>query len=323
MRSTILDTSQLRPVQLRRWVRDLVGAHASQLSLVFESFAFKRGVPLDADMVYDVRVLPNPYYLRELRPLNGRDVEVANYLREQPEVMEMLDQIEAFLRRWLPNFEDDQRSYLTVAIGCTGGQHRSVFMAETLASASRAACPRCCAIASSTPPSEHDASGGRCELGRLAARWRLPEREAVRRIEIDAAQVEFAGTIARSVAACEAGDPAEVAGLAIRLDGEAVGWVLLKRGASAPDWVGAGDVVISGLRIDRRQQGRGTRRARAGRDRRLGGTPAGRRPARLVLRVDEGNVAGIRAYEKAGWREVGARRIGRVGVECTMAKALG
>jgi UPF0042 nucleotide-binding protein len=133
VRSTILDTSQLRPVQLRRWVRELVGAHASQLSLVFESFAFKHGVPLDADMVFDVRVLPNPYYLRELRPLTGRDAEVANYLREQPEAMEMLEQIETFLRRWLPNFEDDQRSYLTVAIGCTGGQHRSVFMAETLA----------------------------------------------------------------------------------------------------------------------------------------------------------------------------------------------
>src|SRR6202044_3457813 len=82
-RSTILDPSQLRPVQLRQWIRDLVGAHASQLSLVFESFAFKRGVPLDADMVYDVRILPNPYSLRELRPLTGRDVEVATYLRAQ------------------------------------------------------------------------------------------------------------------------------------------------------------------------------------------------------------------------------------------------
>ncbi len=133
VRSTILDTSQLRPVQLRQWMRDLVGAHASQLSLVFESFAFKRGVPLDADMVFDVRILPNPYYLRELRPLTGRDEPVATYLRAQPEVGEMLDQIEGFLRRWLPNFEDDQRSYLTVAIGCTGGQHRSVFMCETLA----------------------------------------------------------------------------------------------------------------------------------------------------------------------------------------------
>ena len=133
MRSTILDTSQLRPIQLRQWIRDLVGAKSHNLSLVFESFAFKRGVPLDADMVYDVRVLPNPYYLRELRPLNGRDIEVATYLSEQPEVREMTDQIEAFLRRWLPNYADDQRSYLTVAIGCTGGQHRSVFIVETLA----------------------------------------------------------------------------------------------------------------------------------------------------------------------------------------------
>jgi UPF0042 nucleotide-binding protein len=120
-------------VQLRQWIREIVDARSSQLALVFESFAFKRGVPLDADMVFDVRVLPNPYYLRELRPLTGRDTLVADYLREQPEVMEMLDQIEAFLRRWLPNFEEDQRSYLTVAIGCTGGQHRSVFMCETLA----------------------------------------------------------------------------------------------------------------------------------------------------------------------------------------------
>ena len=147
-------------------------------------------------------------------------------------------------------------------------------------------------------------------------------REAVLRIEIDAAQVEFAGTIARSVAACEAGDPAEVAGLAIRVDGEAVGWVLLKRGASAPDWVGAGDVIISGLRIDRRQQGRGLGALALAA---LDGWVARHWPqaGRLVLRVDEGNVAGIRAYEKAGWREVGARRTGRVGVEWTMAKALG
>lgn len=132
-RSTILDTSQLRPVQLRQWIRDLVGANASQLALVFQSFAFKRGVPLDADMVFDVRVLPNPYYLRELRPLTGRDEPVAKYLLAQPEVAEMMEQISVFLRRWLPNFEEDQRSYLTVAIGCTGGQHRSVFLCETLA----------------------------------------------------------------------------------------------------------------------------------------------------------------------------------------------
>jgi len=132
-RSTLLDTSQLRPAQLRLWMRDLVGATGSQLTLVFESFAFKHGVPLDADLVFDVRVLPNPFYLRELRPLNGRDAPVADYLRAQPEVGEMLGQIEAFVRRWLPAFEDDQRSYLTVAIGCTGGQHRSVYFVETLA----------------------------------------------------------------------------------------------------------------------------------------------------------------------------------------------
>jgi RNase adapter protein RapZ len=131
--STVIDTSQLRPAQLRVWIRDLVRADGGRLTLVFESFAFKHGVPLDADYVFDVRVLPNPYYIRELRPLNGRDAPVADYLRSQPEVGEMLAQIEAFLTRWLPAFEEDQRSYLTVAIGCTGGQHRSVYFAETLA----------------------------------------------------------------------------------------------------------------------------------------------------------------------------------------------
>jgi UPF0042 nucleotide-binding protein len=131
--STVLDTSQLRPTQLRTWMRDIVRAERNRLTLVFESFAFRHGVPLDADYVFDVRVLPNPHYVRELRPLTGRDELVADYLRAQPEVMEMLGQIETFLARWLPSFEDDQRSYLTVAIGCTGGQHRSVFFAETLA----------------------------------------------------------------------------------------------------------------------------------------------------------------------------------------------
>lgn len=131
--STVLDTSQLRPAQLRIWVRDLVSAGRNRLTLVFESFAFKHGVPLDADYVFDVRVLPNPHYVRELRPLTGRDAPVADYLRAQPEVGEMLEQIATFLARWLPSFEDDQRSYLTVAIGCTGGQHRSVYFAETLA----------------------------------------------------------------------------------------------------------------------------------------------------------------------------------------------
>ena len=130
--STVLDTSLLRPAQLRAWVRDLVNVNANQLTLVFESFAFKHGVPSDADFVYDVRVLPNPYYDRELRPLTGRDAPVATYLEAQPEVLEMREQIAAFLTRWLPSFANDQRSYLTVAIGCTGGQHRSVYMVEWL-----------------------------------------------------------------------------------------------------------------------------------------------------------------------------------------------
>lgn len=131
--STVIDTSELRPAVLRSWMRDLVGAKPGALTLVFESFAFKHGVPLDADFVFDVRVLPNPHYIRELRPLTGRDRPVADYLRAQPEADDMLDHIEAFIRRWLPAFEDDQRSYLTVCIGCTGGQHRSVYLVEELA----------------------------------------------------------------------------------------------------------------------------------------------------------------------------------------------
>mgnify|MGYP000853984244 CR=1 FL=1 len=131
--STVIDTSQLRPAQLRRWVRELVGVRGAALTLVFESFAFKHGVPLDADFVFDVRVLPNPHYIRELRPLTGRDASVAAYLQAQPDVRDMLDGIEGFLRRWLRGFEEDQRSYLSVAIGCTGGQHRSVYLSETLA----------------------------------------------------------------------------------------------------------------------------------------------------------------------------------------------
>ena len=131
--STVVDTSQLRPALLRKWVHSLVGARSAALTLVFESFAYKYGVPLDADYVFDVRVLPNPFYIRELRPLTGRDAPVAAYLESQPEVIAMLGHIEQFLRHWLPAFEDDQRSYLTVAVGCTGGQHRSVYAVEMLA----------------------------------------------------------------------------------------------------------------------------------------------------------------------------------------------
>jgi UPF0042 nucleotide-binding protein len=131
--STVVDTSQLRPAQLRRWVRDLVGEKATALNLVFESFAYKHGVPLDADFVFDLRVLPNPFYVRDLRALTGRDSAVQDYLAAQPEVSELLGQIEAFLKRWIPGFESDQRAYLTVALGCTGGQHRSVYAVEQLA----------------------------------------------------------------------------------------------------------------------------------------------------------------------------------------------
>jgi len=131
--STVLDTSLLRPAQLRTWVRDLVGVGQGNLTLVFESFAYKRGVPLDADFVFDLRVLPNPFYVRELRPLNGRDEPVRRHLDAQPEAAELLAQIAAFLERWIPGFESDQRSYLTVALGCTGGQHRSVYAVEQLA----------------------------------------------------------------------------------------------------------------------------------------------------------------------------------------------
>jgi RNase adapter protein RapZ len=131
--STVIDTSQLRPTQLRAWMRNLVKSNANRITLVFESFAFKHGVPLDADYVFDVRMLPNPHYIRELRPLTGRDAGVADYLRAQPEVGEMLEQIDTFISRWLPAFEGDQRSFLTVAVGCTGGQHRSVYLVENLA----------------------------------------------------------------------------------------------------------------------------------------------------------------------------------------------
>jgi UPF0042 nucleotide-binding protein len=132
-KATVVDTSLLRPAQLRSWVQGLVGVTASQLTLVFESFAYKHGVPLDADYLFDVRMLPNPFYIRELRPLTGRDDKVAEYLEAQPEVGQMVGQIETFLRHWLPHLQSDQRSYVTVCIGCTGGQHRSVYISEALA----------------------------------------------------------------------------------------------------------------------------------------------------------------------------------------------
>jgi len=129
----VIDTSDLTPGQLRAWMRDLVQADRSAVVLTFESFAYKRGVPGDADLVFDVRCLPNPHYDRELRPLTGRDDAVAKWLAQFGSVETMIDDIAGFIRRWLPLYMQDTRNYLTVAIGCTGGQHRSVYVTEQLA----------------------------------------------------------------------------------------------------------------------------------------------------------------------------------------------
>lgn len=129
----VVDTSLIRSAQLKSYVKSLVSAPASAMTLVFQSFAFKRGIPLDADYVFDVRMLPNPHYEPALRPLTGRDRPVADWLRGHESVGEMFGQIERFLAHWLPSLAGDHRSYVTVAIGCTGGQHRSVFLVEQLA----------------------------------------------------------------------------------------------------------------------------------------------------------------------------------------------
>ncbi len=129
----VIDTSGLSANKLRAWIKELVESERTPLTLLFESFAFKFGVPLDADLVFDVRVLPNPYYDLSLRALTGKDAPVAAFLDAQPEVAVLRDDIRAFVEKWLPSFKSDNRSYLTVAIGCTGGQHRSVYIAERLA----------------------------------------------------------------------------------------------------------------------------------------------------------------------------------------------
>jgi UPF0042 nucleotide-binding protein len=131
--SHVIDTSGLSANKLRTWIKDLIGSERTPLTLLFESFAFKFGVPLDADLVFDVRVLPNPFYDTNLRPLTGCDAPVIEYLDAQPHALELLKDISAFIEKWLPAYKNDNRSYLTVAIGCTGGQHRSVYMAEHLA----------------------------------------------------------------------------------------------------------------------------------------------------------------------------------------------
>lgn len=128
-----MDTSDLGPNALRAWVREFIDLDQSKLTLFFQSFGFKNGIPRDADFVFDVRPLPNPYYDPKLRPLTGKDTAVISFMESLPEVQNMLSDIEQFLVRWLPDFVRDNRRSLTVAIGCTGGQHRSVYFCEQLA----------------------------------------------------------------------------------------------------------------------------------------------------------------------------------------------
>jgi UPF0042 nucleotide-binding protein len=129
----VIDTSTIRTAQLQRYVKSLMAVPPSALLLVFQSFAFKRGIPLDADYVFDVRMLPNPFYEPALRELTGLDAPVIEFLREHEDVARMQEHITQFLDQWLDALASGQRSYVTVAIGCTGGQHRSVYLVEQLA----------------------------------------------------------------------------------------------------------------------------------------------------------------------------------------------
>jgi len=127
------DTSELPAAALHTWIKEFISVDRSQLTLLFESFGFKHGAPLDADLVFDARCLPNPHYEPALRPLTGKDPAVVEFLEATPEVERMYGDIYHFIASWLPDYARDNRNYLTVAIGCTGGQHRSVYLAERLA----------------------------------------------------------------------------------------------------------------------------------------------------------------------------------------------
>ncbi len=128
-----IDTTELNANALRAWVRQFIRLDRARVTLLFQSFGFKHGIPLDADLVFDVRCLPNPYYDPLLRPLTGRDRDVIDFLEQTSTVQKMYEDIRGFVESWLPCYIADNRSYLTVAIGCTGGQHRSVYLAEKLA----------------------------------------------------------------------------------------------------------------------------------------------------------------------------------------------
>jgi len=127
-----LDTSDQSVHQLRRDLCNAIGSSEQPLALLIESFAFKRGVPADVDFAFDARCLPNPHWKTELRPFTGRDPQVRKFLEQHDIVEEFASEIKSWLERWLPRFETDGRSYITVGIGCTGGKHRSVYIAETL-----------------------------------------------------------------------------------------------------------------------------------------------------------------------------------------------
>ena len=129
-----IDTTHTKPVELRQQLHDLAGSRdTAGLMLLFESFGFKHGTPLDADFVFDIRCLPNPYWESELRRFTGLDEPVIRFLEQHTQVQTMFEDICAFLEKWLPAFEREQRGYLTIAVGCTGGQHRSVYMVQRLA----------------------------------------------------------------------------------------------------------------------------------------------------------------------------------------------
>ena len=132
-----IDTSDLQPRVLQNWIRDQLGLGAGTLTLLFESFSYRDGIPLDADWVLDCRMLANPHYDPQLRPLTGRDAPVIDYLKKDPQVGRWMEDVTALLKRWMPEIVRENRSHVTVAIGCTGGRHRSVYLAEELAKAFR------------------------------------------------------------------------------------------------------------------------------------------------------------------------------------------
>ena len=132
-----IDTSELQARVLQNWIRDLLGIGSGALTLLFESFAYRDGIPLDADWVLDARMLPNPHYDPQLRPFTGRDLQVIEVLGRDPAVVRWLEDVQGLLARWLPEIVRENRSSVTVAIGCTGGRHRSVYLVERLADSFR------------------------------------------------------------------------------------------------------------------------------------------------------------------------------------------